>query len=340
MQGSLRAVVPLALSSPPLAGRVPLDLRTPACSPIAIRTTPSASAGQQRRCSGKGDAGGTSATGWLASRGSSALPELRDGRFAQRPAAAVKISGPADGRTSLILHADDDQIVAIGASALLPPKVVEDARLEIHPGAPHGLSTTRKDRLDADLLAFIRAWGVRPAAVDRRHANPRGGVTMPRVPSRLTMTAAIVLAILGGTAVSAQDKYALKSPGGIAFSDFRGYEDWAVVSSARTDEVLKVIVANPAMIEAYKAGVPGNGQPFPEGSKIAKLQWKPKKSTEAPFDVDVPDVFTQAFVIEKDSKRFPNTGGWGYALFNYDAATGTFTADAAPATAGTRATWR
>jgi len=146
-------------------------------------------------------------------------------------------------------------------------------------------------------------------------------------------TAAAVLAALGA-AVYAQDKYSLISPGGIAFSDFKGYEDWATVSSARTDEVLKVIVANPAMIEAYKAGVPGNGQPFPEGSRIAKLQWKPKKSTEAPFDVDVPDVFTQAFVMEKDSKRFPATGGWGYALFNYDAATGAFTADAAAADCG------
>ena len=73
--------------------------------------------------------------------------------------------------------------------------------------------------------------------------------------------------------------------------------------------MLKVIVANPIMIEAYKAGIPGNGHLFPDGSKIVKLQWKPKKSTEAPFVVDVPDVFTQAFVIEKDSKRFPNTGG-------------------------------
>src|SRR3954464_14017534 len=120
--------------------------------------------------------------------------------------------------------------------------------------------------------------------------------------------AAAVLAALG-TAVYAQvsDKYSLKSPSGIAFSDFKGYEDWPVVSSARTDQVLKVIVANPAMIKAYKAGVPANGQPFPEGSKIAKLQWKPKKSAEAPFAVDVPDVFTQAFVIEKDSKRFPKS---------------------------------
>lgn len=128
-------------------------------------------------------------------------------------------------------------------------------------------------------------------------------------------------------AVYAQDKYSLKSPSGIAFSDFKGYEDWAVVSSARTDEVLKVIVANPAMISAFKAGVPGNGQVFPEGSMIVKLQWKPKRSTEAPFPVDVPDVFKQAFVMEKDSKRFPKTGGWGYAVFNYDAATDKFTPD-------------
>ena len=153
--------------------------------------------------------------------------------------------------------------------------------------------------------------------------------------SKLTIAiATAALAGLGGAAVHAQDKYALKSPAGIDFSDFRGYEDWAVVSSARTDEVLKVIVANPAMIAAFKAGVPGNGQPFPDGARIAKLQWKPKKSSEAPFVVDVPDVFSQAFVMEKDGKRFPNSGGWGYALFNYDAATKVFTADPAPSDCG------
>jgi hypothetical protein len=146
--------------------------------------------------------------------------------------------------------------------------------------------------------------------------------------------ATVVVAVVGATVVHAQDKYALKSPDGVAFADFKGYEDWSVVSSARTDEVLKVIVANPTMITAYKAGVPGNGKPFPEGSKIAKLQWKPKKSTEAPFAVDVPDVFTQAFMMEKDSKRFPKTGGWGYALFNYEAASDKFVADPSPADCG------
>jgi hypothetical protein len=152
---------------------------------------------------------------------------------------------------------------------------------------------------------------------------------------RLTIAiATAALSVLGSTPAHAQEKYALKSPDGIAFSDFKGYEDWSVVSSARTEEVLKVIVANPTMIEAYKAGVPANGQSFPDGSKIVKLQWKPKKSTEAPFAVDVPDVFSQAFVMEKDSKRFPKSGGWGYALFNYDAATAKFTVDPSPSDCG------
>jgi hypothetical protein len=103
--------------------------------------------------------------------------------------------------------------------------------------------------------------------------------------SKLTIAITAAFAVLAATAVYAlgqdKDKYSLKSLSGIAFSDFRGYEDWATVSSARTDEVLKVIAANPAMINAFKAGVPGNGQLFPDGSMIVKLQWKPKKSTEA-----------------------------------------------------------
>jgi len=155
------------------------------------------------------------------------------------------------------------------------------------------------------------------------------GSVMERKNKVTIAIAMAVVAVLVATSVYAQDKYSLKSPSGIEFSDFKGYEDWSVVSSARTEEVLKVIAANPIMINAYKAGVPGNGQPFPDGSKIVKLQWKPKKSKEAPFAVDVPDVFTQAFVIEKDSKRFPKSGGWGYALFNYEAASDKFTADPA-----------
>jgi hypothetical protein len=168
----------------------------------------------------------------------------------------------------------------------------------------------------------------KPVAQEQQEQKIETRTTVKRIDGFTIVAAAVaVLAVLAATGFYAQDKYSLKSPSGIAFSDFRGYEDWAVVSSARTDDVLKVIVANPQMIKSYKGGVPGNGQTFPDGSRIVKLQWKPKKSTEAQFAVDVPDIFKQAFVMEKNSKRFPKTGGWGYAVFNYDAASDTFTAD-------------
>jgi hypothetical protein len=140
---------------------------------------------------------------------------------------------------------------------------------------------------------------------------------------------ALVLAVVSGMAGSAQDKYTLKLPGGLPFSDFKGYEDWQLISSAKTDDRMKVILGNPTIIAAYKSGVPRNGKPFPEGSKIAKLQWKPKKSTEAPFAVDVPATLADLFFMEKDSKKFPETGGWGYAQFDYDPVAATFMADKA-----------
>jgi non-heme chloroperoxidase len=57
---------------------------------------------------------------------------------------------------TLIIHGDDDQIVPIGASALLSAKLVKNARLEVYKGAPHGLCSTHKDRVNADLLAFFQ----------------------------------------------------------------------------------------------------------------------------------------------------------------------------------------
>src|SRR5271165_3356563 len=147
---------------------------------------------------------------------------------------------------------------------------------------------------------------------------------MARISTRKIVIATVVLAALGSVAVSAQDKYTVSVPNGLAFSDFRGYEDWQVVSTSHTDDLLKVMVANPTMIDAYRAGIPGNGKPFPEGSKIAKIEWRFKKSTESPFAVDVPDVLQDVFFIEKDSRRFPTTSGWGYVAFDYNAASATF----------------
>ena len=144
-----------------------------------------------------------------------------------------------------------------------------------------------------------------------------------------TMVTAAALSILAGIALAAQDKYTLKLRDGVAFSDFYGYEDWRLISTSKTDDRLKVILGNPTIIAAFKSGIPGNGKAFPDGSKIAKVQWKPKKSTEAPFVVDVPDTLADLFFMEKDSKRFSKTGGWGYAQFDYDPASATYTADKA-----------
>src|SRR5580658_6323348 len=150
---------------------------------------------------------------------------------------------------------------------------------------------------------------------------------------RMAMTAAItgVLAVMGSWAIAAEDKYMVKVTNGLSFGDFRGYEDWQAVGPSHTDatNIMRLIVANPVMITAYKAGFPGNGKPFPEGSKIAKIEWRPRKITTPPFSASGPDTVPGDLFavegIEKDTKRFPDTHGWGYATFEYDTASGRFT---------------
>ena len=82
---------------------------------------------------------------------------------------------------------------------------------------------------------------------------------------------AAVVVIFGGRAISAQDKYTVQVPGGLAFSEFRGYEAWQVVSISQDGPLVAAILANPVMIEAYAAGFPGNGKPFPDGAKMVKV---------------------------------------------------------------------
>ena len=132
-----------------------------------------------------------------------------------------------------------------------------------------------------------------------------------------------LLAVLGGVATSAQDKYTVKVPGGLAFSDFRGYEGWPAISTSRNGNVVAIIVGNPAMIDAYRAGIPGNGKPVPDGAKMAKIHWVPKQNQFFP-EATVPGNLLNVDFMEKDSKRFADSGGWGYAVFDYDAASDTF----------------
>jgi hypothetical protein len=142
--------------------------------------------------------------------------------------------------------------------------------------------------------------------------------------SMLTIGIATVwLAAFGSLAISAQDKYTVRVPGGLAFSEFRGYESWEAISISRNERVVAVIVGNPVMIDAYRSGFPGNGKPVPDGAKMAKVHWLPKPNEFFP-DATVPGALLNVDFMTKDSKRFADSGGWGYAVFDYDAASNTF----------------
>jgi hypothetical protein len=145
---------------------------------------------------------------------------------------------------------------------------------------------------------------------------------------------AAVLAALGGRAISAQDKYTVQVPNGLAFAEFRGYETWQVVSVSQSGELIEVILGNPAMIEAYQAGIPGNGKPFPDGAKMAKIHWNAKPSTDAPAPTTVPGTLHDIDFMVRDGKRFSDSGNWGYAQFNYDAASEAFAPEGSDATCG------
>ncbi len=116
----------------------------------------------------------------------------------------------------------------------------------------------------------------------------------------------------------------MRVPNGLAFSEFRGYEGWQTVSISQNEKLIAVILANPVMIKAYQSSIPGNGKPFPDGSKMAKIHWNPKKHETFP-DTMVPASLHDVDFMVKDSKRFADSGGWGWAVFKYDAASDTFT---------------
>jgi hypothetical protein len=142
--------------------------------------------------------------------------------------------------------------------------------------------------------------------------------------SMLTVGAvAAALVLPPGLAISGQDKYAAKVPGGLAFSEFRGYESWQAISTSHNERVVAVILGNSVMIDAYKAGIPANGKPVPEGAKMAKVHWKPKPSQFFP-DATVPGELVNVDFMVKDSKRFAESGGWGYGVFDYDATSAAF----------------
>ena len=134
--------------------------------------------------------------------------------------------------------------------------------------------------------------------------------------------------------LAAQDRFTLKSANGIAFSEFRGYDAWQVIAPSQPDNAggcgtskdacIKAILGNPTMIKAYNDGIPSNGKPVPDGAAMAKIEWHRQSNPSAPYGVAVPGTLAEVSFMVKDSKRFPETNGWGYATFQYDAEGGTF----------------
>ncbi len=137
------------------------------------------------------------------------------------------------------------------------------------------------------------------------------------------VSAGVLLIVLVSLVAGSEDKYSVKVQGGLAFSEFRGYEDWQAVGVSRSESALAVILGNPAMIAAYRAGIPANGKAVPDGARMAKIHWGPKQNEFFP-GATVPGSLQNIDFMVKDSKRFADSGGWGYGAFDYDAASDTF----------------
>lgn len=141
-----------------------------------------------------------------------------------------------------------------------------------------------------------------------------------------------IAVVTTAVSISAQDKYAVRVPDGLGFAEFGGYEDWAVIAISANGGKIAVTMGNPAMIDALKAGIPDNGKPFPDGARMAKIHWTPKRQEAYPGQPVVPGTLHDVGFMVKDSTRFADSGGWGWASFEYDAASGAFT----PATLASR----
>jgi hypothetical protein len=145
---------------------------------------------------------------------------------------------------------------------------------------------------------------------------------MPLKPLHALIASAILIPAAGGLALAAQDKSALKDPQGLGIAEFKGYEDWRPVAVSQTETSVKVISANDVMMKAYRSGLPAKGKAFPEGSRIAKIEWARQKNPASPYLVYVPGALKSLSYIVKDTKRFPKTHGWAYAQFTADPKTG------------------
>src|SRR5262245_9674086 len=127
------------------------------------------------------------------------------------------------------------------------------------------------------------------------HVSERRGTHMRhrRVRSMVVATATVFVGVV--LAAQSADRFALKAPNNIAFSEFRGYDSWTVLAVSHPDNAggcgtsqtgcIKAIVANPVMVKAYADGFPANGKPVPDGAMMAKIEWLNARNPAAPYPV-------------------------------------------------------
>lgn len=153
--------------------------------------------------------------------------------------------------------------------------------------------------------------------------------------NHITVLAIVAASAFAVVALSAQDRFTLKTPNDISFSEFKGYEMWQVIAPSQPDNesgcgsapapgCIKAILGNPMMIRAYSEGIPANGKAVPDGAMMAKVEWAKKREPGPPYAVTVPGPLIEVSFMVKDSKRFPSTNGWGYATFRHVAESGTW----------------
>ena len=156
----------------------------------------------------------------------------------------------------------------------------------------------------------------------------------PHITKLIVLSATVFVVTLVGAAQQAPDRFSLKTANGIAFSEFRDYEAWQMIATSQPDDAggcgtskvgcTKAILGNATMIEAYRDGIPANGTAVPDGAAIAKIEWRKARNDGAPYGVTVSGAQTEVSFMLKDSKRFPDTNGWGYATFEYNGESAAF----------------
>src|SRR5688572_10620903 len=147
------------------------------------------------------------------------------------------------------------------------------------PEAPPHDDPLARQRDSCRSVARCRSFSAPKGSIEM-NCQHKGSIQM-KIQHIASMAFVLASILVVGTTIAAQDRYTLKSPSGISFSEFKGYEAWQAISVSQPDDAggcgsspapgcIKMIVGNPEMIKAYNSGLPANGKSFPDGAEIGR----------------------------------------------------------------------